>query len=270
MSLKSSTTFLRYPGGKQRQLSFFASFLPPRPQIMRYVEPFVGGGAVFFFLQPPQSILSDINQELIDLYEGVKLHPKEVWATFQKFPASKETYYRTRDMSVCNLDLPTRAARLLYLNRTCFKGMWRHNSSGSFNVGYGGEERRWVITEDDLSEVSGHLQNSLLLRSDFETIIETCEDGDFLFLDPPYCPGRKEMFHAHYRFGSFDFGEQMRLCQALDRASQRQVRWLMTNSAHKDITSLYSSYEVAPLAKGTGAKIGQLVSNSDEVLIRNY
>jgi DNA adenine methylase len=189
MRKKKAFSFLRYPGGKQRHLQGFAHLLPNRQQIHRnYVEPFVGGGAVFFSISPNQAILSDINKELIDLYRGVRRFPNKVWEIFNKFEVTRDEYYQVRSWNLENLDLSIRAARLLYLNRTCFKGMWRHNASGVFNVGYGGQDRRWVIHKEDLKTVSNRLKNAKLKHSDFEQVIDNCEEGDFIFLDPPYRP----------------------------------------------------------------------------------
>lgn len=268
---RSSVNFLRYPGGKQRQLASFAHLLPTKSEITgNYVEPFVGGGSVFFHLDPQKAILSDINPELVDLYAGVKDHPCEVWRIFSEFPKTKKGYYIIRDMPISDLDLAARAARTLYINRTCFKGMWRHNANGTFNVGYGGQARRWVITKEHLMEISRHLRKAVIRCADFETVINECQVGDYIFLDPPYCPGEKEMRNAHYRFGKFSFGEQERLAHCLRSASERGVRWALTNSVHPDIVALYSEAEVDRLPKGTGMQIGQLTSIPGEVLIRNF
>src|SRR3989304_3169251 len=135
--------FLRYPGGKSKQLYFLATILPQKDEIKgKYIEPFVGGGSVFLYAQPPRAILSDLNAELIDLYKGIRDYPEKVWETFVDFPSGRDAYYKIRDEEYQNKPLYSRAARTLCLNRTCFKGMWRHSPSGNFNVGYGGQERR--------------------------------------------------------------------------------------------------------------------------------
>ena len=186
--------FLRYPGGKGRMLDFLIpQFAPSILTANRFVEPFVGGGAIFFALSPKQALLSDINSELIDLYGGIRRYPIEVWNIFQGFPSTKNTYYKIRDWKHNELNLPTRTARTLYLNRTCFKGMWRHNSNGEFNVGYGGQDRRWVISKETLVWVSKKLWHVSLKCCDFEEVIDACEEDDFIFVDPPYRPGEREM-----------------------------------------------------------------------------
>ena len=176
-------------------------------------------------------------------------------------------YYLVRGWNREDLDIPTKAARTLYLNRTCFKGMWRHNANGEFNVGYGGQDRRWAICEKNLKEVSERLNRAEIRCEDFETIIRKCKKRDLLFLDPPYRPGEREEFNDHYGFGQFTFEDQKRLATALKRASKRGVNWVMTNSSHKDILELYKMYENIPLIKGTGKSPGLLSNDSSESII---
>jgi len=265
-----SKPFLRYPGGKQRQLYFFYHLLPNASQISgTYVEPFVGGGSVFFHMNPKSALLSDKNQELIDLYAGIRDFPEDVWKLYSQFPTTKKGYYEIRDSSVNALDLSQRAARTLFLNRTCFKGMWRHNSQGKFNVGYGGQDRRWVISKDRLYEVSEHLSHAKLKYCDFELVVDNCVKGDFLFLDPPYCPGGKEQQNDHYTFGSFGYDDQIRLSDSLQRATKRGVSWVMTNSSHSKIIGLYEDYSCFSIKKGTGGLPGILTQDTGEVVIYN-
>ena len=267
----ANLTFLRYPGGKQRQIDSFAYLLPTRQTIANtYVEPFVGGASVFFNINPRRAILSDINPELIDLYMGIRDHPDEVWEIYQSVPETKSAYYTIRGIHPSIMDLPYRAARVLYLNRTCFKGMWRHNAKGDFNVGYGGQDRRWCITLEHLQEISDRLQNTIIMCSDFEDIIRNSTKGDYLFLDPPYRPGDREQIHDHYQFGTFRFKDQKRLAKALHEVTRRGVYWAMTNSSHPDILNHYYGCHISSLDKGTGNQIGHIVNSPNEVLIRNY
>jgi DNA adenine methylase len=270
---KERVRFLRYPGGKQRLLSQIVEYLPSKTEIKgRYVEPFVGGGAVFFLIAPEMAVLSDINSDLLDLYRGIRKSPAKVWDIFRNFPSTKKAYYRVRDSNVEKWDITKRSARVLYLNRTCFKGMWRHNQSGRFNVGYGGQDRRWVVSKESLIEVSRLLRNAVLKRSDFEKIIDSCKKGDFIFLDPPYRPGDKELINSHYFVNQFSFEDHQRLAVTLARASKKGVKWAMTTSSHKEIVRLFreTSVRVVKLKQGTGDRPGKLTKQSGEVLICNY
>jgi DNA adenine methylase len=259
---------LRYPGGKQRFLAQIGSMLPNASKFQgRFIEPFVGGGAVFFCSGFQNAVLADINDELIDLYRAVRYAPRCVWKEFKQFPATKKAYYEIRDQDISSKGLVFRAARTLFLNRTCFKGMWRHNASGRFNVGYGGQSRRWVISETDLLAVAKRLRCAALKTADFEEIINVAGRDDFLFVDPPYRPGKREMFKQHYVNFQFTFADHERLADSLRTAKRRGAQWLLTTSAHRDIRELYKSYTMLPLSKGAGNLPGIRRKRSRELLV---
>lgn len=262
--------FLRYPGGKRRFIAYLSGYIPSREQISGcYIDPFVGGGAVFFYLKPERALISDVNPELIDLYKAIQSNPQAVWEVYRSLPAGKEAYNYIRALRYKDLDPVFGAARLLYLNRTCFKGMWRHNGKGQFNIGYGGTARRWVITQDDLDSIATLLQSASIVCSDFEPIIDDSKAGDFIFVDPPYRPGMKEQSNAHYIGQQFTFQDQQRLASALARAGARGVSCTMTNSSHPDILGLYTNYRIIPMPRGTGRTPGALTSEPGEVIILN-
>lgn len=270
LQMNQTARFIRYPGGKRRLLNFLIPYIPTVDQINgKYVEPFVGGGAVFFYLNPLHAHLSDLNSELIDIYRGVRYAPRAIWKVYCSFGSDKKSYHKVRDKSEAS-SLIERAARMLYLNRTCFKGMWRHNTNGNFNVGYGGQERRWAITEETLLLTSKALKSANLKCTDFETVIDESEAGDFLFLDPPYRPGSKEQVHAHYVGQQFSYTDHQRLATALARAKKRNVHWALTTSNHPEITKLFKGNKIISIPKGTGSKPGILSTNSGEVLITSY
>ncbi|NVM66607.1 DNA adenine methylase [Mucilaginibacter sp. SG538B] len=267
---KENFRFLRYPGGKTKLLSYLSEFLPKNIE-GKYIEPFVGGGAVYMFLSPEKALLADLNSDLIDLYRGIKNYPHKVWETYYTFPAGKSGYYKIRNEKDIKAPLYYRAAKTLYLNRTCFKGMWRHNLQGDFNVGYGGEERRWVISHKNLIDLSKLLRKSEITSADFHKTLANVATGDFIFLDPPYKPGEKEMDHAHYINGRFTFEEQKRLADRLKEVSaNHDIKWLMTNSSHPSIRDLYQDFTIRTIPKGTSNIVGVFSENSNEVLISNY
>ena len=148
--------------------------------------------------------------------------------------------------------------------------MWRHNQNGHFNVGYGGQARRWVINQDTLSEVARALRKATLRCSDFEEIIDSCEASDFLFLDPPYRPGEREQINDHYVGQQFSYEDHRRLSATLNRARRRGVHWALTTSAHPDISQLFRGSELIAIPRGTGRSPGVLAVNSGEVLITSY
>ena len=271
MAQINRVAFLRYPGGKQRMLNHLMLFLPKREQIAgRFVEPFVGGGAIFFALNPERAVLADINPGLIDLYRGLRRFPERVWQIFRSFPATKRAYYEIRNDPCQFADPAFRAARLLYLNRTCFKGMWRQNSNGQFNVGYGGQDRRWVVNLSSIAEVAKRLKKAALKNDDFENTVESCSQGDFLFVDPPYLPGEREIINDHYVFHKFNYEDHMRLATVLKSATRKGVGWALTTSSHPDIMRLFKGNRIIHLPKGTGTMPGIMTYKSGEVLILKY
>jgi DNA adenine methylase len=239
---------LRYPGGKRKLLTFLDDYLPALDEIPgTYIEPFLGGAAIFLHLNPGRATLSDINPDLIDLYEGIRTDPEEVWESYSEFGLNKSAYLEVRSWRPHLLPIALRAARLLYLNRTCFKGNWRHNTEGNFNVGYGGQSRRWVITAQLLTDVARALSNAALLCCDFGESIAAAGEGDFLFLDPPYKPSARQLTNAHYGANQFKFEDHVRLRNCLQAASARGVRWCMTTSSHPDIAELFTHWCVVPI-----------------------
>jgi DNA adenine methylase len=263
--------FLRYPGGKQRLVHRLVRHLPHKATIKgRLVEPFVGSAAIFFAIDPRKALLADLNAELIDLFRGIRRHPADVWSRFSEFPSSKEGYYEVRALDHGSLDLAGKAARTLYLSRTCFKGMWRHNSSGRFNVGYGGQDRRWAISYESLAEVSRRLNRATLRCCDFAKVVAECTEDDYLFLDPPYKPGARDIFNDHYAWSRFRYADQVRLAESLKQATARGVRWAMTTSYHPDVLRLFPGTRILALTKGRKAKSSRTNSPSGEVLLFNY
>ncbi len=253
---------LRYPGGKQRVLSFLAGYIPPAEEIRgSYVEPFVGGAAVFLRVRPRRAVLSDLNLEVVELYQGLKRDARGVWAKYCSFGGTKEDYHHIRALPTAGLDEVARAARTLYLNRTCFKGNWRQNSAGQFNVGYGGQSRRWVITEEFLVAVADALSVAEIRCGDFQPVLEQCQSGDFAFLDPPYRPGARELVNDHYIGKRFSFTDHQRLATVLADCSNRGITWCLTTSANPDILREYRGFGIVPFPPTDRGEI------RDEVLI---
>lgn len=269
MAITTITTFLRYPGSKRRMLDFLAGHLPSATSISgRFIEPFVGGGAIYFHLRPRAALLADINVELIELYRGIQRSPRRIWQIYRSFPNTKQAYRQIRDRDPRAFTFLQRAARSLYLNRTCFKGMWRHNLEGKFNIGYGGQSRRWAIRRRDLIEISARLRKATVRCSDFEPIIADAKPNDYLFLDPPYRPGQKEQLHQHYS-DKFSFEDHHRLAACLRQAHKRGIRWGLTISNNRDIVHLYKGHKLTRIPEGASSRIGIKTRDSGEVFISN-
>jgi DNA adenine methylase len=251
-------------------IQFLLAHLPDAESIKGdFVEPFVGGGAVFFAVSPKSARLSDKNLELVELYKGIAASPDRVWRLYRQYPTTKMGYSKIRALNPQDLTLLQRASRSLFLNRTCFKGMWRHNLAGQFNIGYGGQDRRWSICRADLIAIAQLLRTATIDCCDFRTLVNRSSPKDFIFLDPPYRPGEKEQVHAHYGSQQFRFDDHIRLSRALKAADRRRVPWAMTISDHPDILALYKQFKKRPLPQGTGRVIGTFSKSVGEVLISN-
>lgn len=228
--------FLRWPGGK-RWLCFQYSHLLP-PNFNKYAEPFLGSGAVYFHIKPRKAILSDINVHLIETYCSIRDYPKKVYdrLTFHQSKHSDKYYYHLRD-SVPN-NAVERAARFIYLNRSCWNGLYRENKLGHFNVPKG-TKTNILLPTDDFMKVSDALKYTQLRVADFARTIGSCREGDFLFVDPPYTVKHNNNGFVKYNQSIFSWDDQIRLREAVARAAGRGVQILVTNANHSSIHALY-------------------------------
>jgi len=229
--------FLKWAGGKRWLIKNHPDLLP---SIIagRYIEPFLGSGSVYFHLRPKEAILADINKDLIDTYKGVRSHHIKLKERLEEHHKnhSSEYYYKLRASTP--VKLADRAARFIYLNRTCFNGIYRVNSRGQFNVPIG-THSNVILPTDCFQTWSKALKTTDLLDKDFEVIIDMAEKGDFLFVDPPYTVRHNFNGFIQYNEILFSWQDQIRLSKALHRARKRQVRILMTNANHESIKTLY-------------------------------
>jgi DNA adenine methylase len=229
--------FLKWAGGKRWLLS--RGVLPVSKKFNRYCEPFLGSAAIFFSMLPNRAILSDINKDLIHLYKIMRDHPKELYAQMLKHQNlhSKEYYYRIRS-SLPNNEI-TRASNFLYLNRTCWNGLYRVNKRGEFNVPIG-TKNSVIFDGEDFIKISTALKFANIICSDFEPVIDSCTADDFIFIDPPYTVQHNNNNFLKYNENIFRWDDQIRLRDSLVRAKSRGVSFIVTNADHCSIRSLYS------------------------------
>ncbi len=248
---KPLAPFLKWAGGKRWLVSKYCSLLP-KNITGRYIEPFLGSGAVFFFLRPDRSILSDLNADLISTYRAVKNSQcalvkalKAHHHCHQHNP--KEYYYVTRENDPGSE--VERAARFVYLNRTCFNGLYRVNKKGSFNVPIGSKMQ--VVRQDDCwKEWGATLRNADLISGDFEVAIDQAKKGDFLFVDPPYTVKHNNNGFIKYNEVLFSWEDQIRLSIAIKKAKARGAKILLTNANHKSIAGLYGKgFKKTPVSR---------------------
>lgn len=241
-----TSPFLKWAGGKRWLAS--SRHLPVPAQFNRYIEPFVGGGAVFFQLAPRQSVLSDINSELIDLYRVIRDAPKALEALMVEHQAKhcRDHYYTVRG------DVPTeivvRAARTLYLNRTCWNGLYRVNLKGEFNVPIG-TKNNVLIDGESFSDLSDLLQKAEIYCQDFEKTLATAREGDFVFIDPPYTVKHNLNGFLKYNEKIFGWTDQVRLHGAVVAAAGRGASVVVTNADHETVRELYADFSYKQLGR---------------------
>ncbi|MXO58476.1 Dam family site-specific DNA-(adenine-N6)-methyltransferase [Altererythrobacter salegens] len=227
--------FLKWAGGKRWLVS---RGFPAPPTFDRLVEPFVGSAAIFFSLLPERAILADVNQDLINLYRVIRDSPVELQAMLRRHhdEHSRDHYYAVRKQVIGD-DLG-RAARMLYLNRTCWNGLYRVNRLGEFNVPIG-TKTTVLIEGEDFELYSKALSGAEIACQDFETTIDACGHGDFLFVDPPYTVKHNMNGFVKYNETIFSWDDQVRLAAALRRAGSRGAAVLVTNADHESLRELY-------------------------------
>lgn len=229
--------FLKWAGGKRWLVADYADLFPKT--FNRYIEPFLGSGAVFFHMLPKKAILGDSNAELMNSYSALKRD----WRLVHRYLLDhnrnhcQDYYYRVRN--AVYRSSATRAARLIYLNRTCWNGLYRVNRNSVFNVPIG-TRSSVVLPEDDFGQVAQVLRNATLHASDFEPLVNEAKDGDLLFVDPPYTAQHNNNGFIKYNEKLFSWSDQVRLFSALVSAKGRGVKIVATNACSRCIAKLYS------------------------------
>jgi DNA adenine methylase len=229
--------FLKWAGGK-RWLSCQPEFRIPEFK-GRYIEPFLGGGSIFFLLKPKRAILSDLNRELISAYRALQSEHRKVIRHLSQHAVSHSSshYYNVRDNFRPRSEAG-KAARFLYLNRTCWNGLYRVNRLGKFNVPKGTKSAVLMDT-DNFSSVALSLQRAELVCSDFEPIVDRATRGDFVYADPPYTVHHNANGFIKYNEVLFSWEDQRRLKDCLLRARKRGAKIMVSNADHTSIQELY-------------------------------
>jgi DNA adenine methylase len=216
---------LRWAGSKRTLLAHLRPYWLGGPA--RYIEPFCGSACFFFDIQPAQAILGDLNEELIFALRAIRTSPHIVLESLRRFRISSTDYYRHRATSPHSLAEAERAARFLYLNRTCFNGIYRTNSAGQFNVPYGPPKSGLIIDAPTLINAASALRRAIVLHADFEETLSRARKHDFVYLDPPYCLEARRMFRE-YLPGSFSVPDLGRLGAQLGRLDAIGARFVIT------------------------------------------
>lgn len=270
------TPVVKWVGGKRQLLDQIAPLLPKR--FTSYCEPFLGGGAVLFSIQPRTAVVNDLNGDLILVYEVIRDDVDSLIASLKMHENTQEHFYAVRDQDRDRevydaMSRVEKASRLLFMNKTCYNGLFRVNNSGEFNSPYGHYKRPNIVNEPTLRAVSRYLNTSdvSFYSEDFAVTLERVPKGGFVYLDPPYDPVSDTASFTGYNKGGFDRDEQIRLKNCCDALARRGVNFLLSNSATPFIRELYADYTVT-LVKARRAinSDGNKRGAIQEVLIRNY
>lgn len=267
---------LKWVGGKRQLLETFRPLLPKR--ITTYCEPFVGGGALLFALQPNTAYINDINPELILVYTVIKENVDGLIAELERFENSAEQFYAVRDWDrdreyYESLSDVQKAARVLYLNKTCFNGLYRVNNAGEFNSPFGNYRNPNIVNAPVLRAVSAYFNSAdiHMTTMDYADVLRNVPKGAFVYLDPPYDPVSETASFTGYSRGGFSRDDQIRLRECCDDLNARGIKFMLSNSATDFITEQYAAYNITIVqAKRAVNSVASKRGDVDEVVVRNY
>lgn len=267
---------VKWVGGKRQLLDVLTPLLPKR--ITLYYEPFVGGGAMLFNLQPQRAYVNDINNDLICVYNVIRSNVEELIDKLSEYKNESEFFYSIRDLDRNKekyeaLSDVQKATRILYLNKTCFNGLYRVNNAGEFNSPFGNYKNPNIVNAPVLRAVSSYLNSAdvHLTSLDYSEVLKDVPKGAFVYLDPPYDPVSSTSNFTGYSKGGFSQDEQIRLRQCCDELDARGVKFMLSNSSTEFIREQYSNYKIITVqAKRAINSVAAKRGDVDEVVIRNY
>lgn len=259
--------FVKWVGGKSQLLKDLVKYVP---KFKTYHEPFVGGGALFFCLRPEKALLSDSNGELMNAFQIVKENVETLIELLSEYPNDKEFFLSLRAQNPLEIGPILRAARFIYLNKTCFNGLYRVNKRNQFNAPFGYYKNPNICDRGVLRGASKALQGVQLVSTYFEISTQECKQGDFVYLDPPYLPISDTSFTSYSKKG-FTLKDHETLAETFESLDKRNVKALETNSDHPWVRDRYKDFKIVEVK-------GRRSINSDgkgrgkisELLIMNY
>lgn len=267
---------LKWVGGKRQLLPSLLEVMPKSFDF--YAEPFLGGGALFFQVQPKNAVVCDINSELINFYNVVKDSPEELIQKLLSYTDSEEFFYTIRNLdrdpeSFSKLSNVDKAARTYYLNRVCFNGLYRVTKKGFFNSPYGKSFHPYVVNSQRIMMVSKMLNdgNISILNGSFEVVEPYLKENSFIYLDPPYDPVSASAYFTNYSNRGFNKDMQIKLKEFCDRLTDKGHKFLLSNSATPFIVDLYKDYKKTIVK--ANRRVNSVASKRgavDEILVRNY
>lgn len=278
MSQLNMQPILKWVGGKRQLLKDIVPLIKQH-EFTTYVEPFVGGGAVLFDIQPQNAIINDFNAELINLYTVIKNAPEQLINALKTHSKkhSKDYYYEVRGWdrkeTYQSRSAVEKAARTIYLNKTCFNGLYRVNSNGYFNSPCGDYKNPNIVNEELIKKLSEYFNNANITMKcgDYKQALCDLDKNAFVYLDPPYMPISKSSSFVSYTKGGFDYDKQKELKSECDKLTQQGIKFLQSNSDCPEIRELYKDYTILTVKanrhiNSDASKRGAV----NEVLIHNF
>lgn len=265
----TAAPFLKWAGGKRQLLPELMSRVPA--EFGTYFEPFLGGGALFFSIAPRLSVINDINSELIRCYSVVRSEAGALLDALASHVNTEEHFYAVRAVDPDSLSDVEAAARFIYLNRTCYNGLYRVNRAGRFNTPYGKYKRPNLVPRDLIEAASVVLSNATLLTGGYRESLVAARSGDFVYLDPPYFPVSEFSDFRRYSDAPFDDDNHRELAQVFEELSMRGCKVMLSNSAVPAVFDLYSDFRIARVrARRNISSAGQGRGFIDEVVVTNF
>ena len=267
-----NSPLLRWAGGKWRLLKLLIKYLPKDISSRYYIEPFIGAGSLFFYLKPISAFISDANSHLINFYKQIRDFPEEVFNLLYEHAKNngKEYYYQIREEYNLSGFTIEQAARFIYLNRTCFNGIFRVNKKGFFNVPYGKKEPPALPTKQNLYLASKILEKSKIEALDYKLALKEARKNNFIYLDPPYPPLNGTSFFTHYTSDRFCENDQITLASMVDEIDRKGALFLLSNADTHLIRNLYKKYNVYELSVVRWITSKSVKHKVSELVITNY
>ena len=258
--------FLKWAGGKTQLLDELLQKAPK--QIDRYIEPFIGGGAMFFAVNPRAGIIADSNPELVNAYQCIANNVEQVIEHLHDFKNTESFFYKIRALKHHELEKEYAAARTIYLNRTCYNGLYRVNKKGEFNVPYGRYKNPNFCQEEALRTASEALQNIKIVCGDYKDVLKKhAKSGDFVFLDPPYLPVSKYADFKRYTKEQFYEEDHRELAEEVQRLQKLGCHVVLTNSNHPLVHELFDAYEVEVVNTRRNISSKSKTRNGEDVIV---
>lgn len=271
-SVARAKPFVKWAGGKRQLIDILRGNYPA--EYNRYIEPFVGGGAMLFDLCPNTAIISDINPDLINAYRVIRDKVDQVIDSLKRHKNEADYFYRIRAVQPFELSDVERASRFIFLNKTCFNGLYRENRKGQFNTPFGKYKNPNILDEANLTAIHGYLnKNTIEINChDYKKVHSTAQKGDFVYLDPPYVPLTPTANFSSYTKQGFTLQDQEDLAALFKELSHKGVKAMLSNSNTEIVRELYRGFDIKTVSakRAINCKGGSRGKEPNEVIVRNY